>query len=321
MIAERRLQVQNSPRQYQQQAPQALPQPFYDPGYDLYRTRSANSLENLSRPLDPPLSSAIDPSLTDILRRPPVGAKTPLPPASIALSNNPRVQFNDNVRYNEYTPNPRSVPNVPVQQLHTTPTTFGTSRQPVVDNGFNFTEEQNKDLKSLKAKEYQEELQRQVREKQMQKQREKEEKEKMDKKMLMETMTYNPFGRSGGGAPIKDKEGNVVADLSQVKSDSARFSPRDIVPPQNQFAFPAPNNPKGSNEMLNLLFKSPQSPTTQQSFFGGGFNTASNNNNNGDQSFARGGNGIFGEGKSDEKKKQEEKYKAELQQQVFVMPF
>jgi centrosome and spindle pole-associated protein 1 len=317
LIAERRLQVQNSPRQYQQQAPQPLPPPSYDPGYDLYRTRSANSLENLSRPLDPPISSAIDPSLADILRRPPVGAKTPLPPPPPTV---PRVQFSDNVRYNEYPPNPRSVPNLPIQQFHTAPTTtFGTSRQAAADNGFNFTEDQNKDLKSMKAKEYQEELQRQVREKQMQKQREKEEKERTDKKMLMETMNYNPFGRSGGGAPIKDKDGNVVADLSQVKSDSARFSPREIVPPQNQFNFP---NPKGSNEMLNLLFKSPQSPTTQQSFFGGALNSATNNNNNNnDQTFARGGNGIFGEGKSDEKKKQEEKYKSELQQQVFTLRF
>lgn len=72
------------------------------------RTRSANSFENLARyPPDyypaqvqtfvPP----IDPSLTDILRRPPVGLRS----AFGVPHSAPRVQFNENVIYNEFTPN------------------------------------------------------------------------------------------------------------------------------------------------------------------------------------------------------------------------
>lgn len=81
-------------------------------GGDMYngiRTLSANSLENLRpmpveayrAPLPPaPTGSGVDPSLTDILRRPPVGLRsTPVVP-----NVSSRVQFSNNVRMNEYQP-------------------------------------------------------------------------------------------------------------------------------------------------------------------------------------------------------------------------
>ena len=341
VIADRRLQLQNSPRRNDQGG-----------SNDFLRRNSADSLENLRQmqlyqqqqqqpveawrtPVPPVLSSDIDPSLADILRRPPVGLKTPVP--------SQRVQFNDNVRYTNYSPPPQQQqqqqqqyqPNQYQQQA-----TLQSYQQPAApysdpyrqnqqqqqqSNAFNFSEEaNNKDSKEYKQKMYQEELQRQVREKQMQKQREKDEKEKLDKKMLDEAVSYNPFGRAGGGAPIKDREGNTVADLSQVRADPDQYSPRTLTQAaQNPFLYPNSSSKTGSNEMLNFMMTQ-QQPHQQQSSIlnigggsgGGGGGGGTNRQVNEDSPFARGGNGIFGEGKSDTQKKAQEKYQSELQKQV-----
>ena len=155
----------------------------------------------------------------------------------------------------------------------------------------------------------------------MQKQREKDEQERLDKKMLAEIASYNPYGRAGGGAPIKDKEGNTVADLSQVKADPSQYSPRDLPSQQQKPSFNFnPNlgfSPSGPNTFApfnNSNFLTPSQQAQQQQNF---LNSSRGNPPPGeDQKFARGGNGIFGEAKSDDQKKQEEKYKMELQRQI-----
>nr|XP_022314209.1 trichohyalin-like isoform X8 [Crassostrea virginica] len=57
---------------------------------------------------------------------------------------------------------------------------------------------------------YQEELDRQIEEKRYRKQREKEEQMRYEKKLDDEIKNYNPFGRGGGGAPLRDNQGNIV---------------------------------------------------------------------------------------------------------------
>ncbi|XP_070784596.1 centrosome and spindle pole-associated protein 1 [Enoplosus armatus] len=63
---------------------------------------------------------------------------------------------------------------------------------------------------------YQEALRQQIKEREERKRREKEEKERYDAKIEAEMMEYNPWGRNGGGAPIKDQKGNLVSDLNQM---------------------------------------------------------------------------------------------------------
>ncbi|XP_078147664.1 centrosome and spindle pole-associated protein 1 [Centroberyx gerrardi] len=63
---------------------------------------------------------------------------------------------------------------------------------------------------------YQEALRQQIKESEERKRREKEEKERYDAKIEAEMVAYNPWGRSGGGAPIKDKGGNLISDLNQM---------------------------------------------------------------------------------------------------------
>lgn len=54
----------------------------------------------------------------------------------------------------------------------------------------------------------------QIKEREERKRRDKEEKERYNAKMEAEMMAYNPWGRSGGGAPIKDQKGNLFSKLA-----------------------------------------------------------------------------------------------------------
>ena len=160
-------------------------------------------------------------------------------------------------------------------------------QQNAVDTGFSFSEERDRDLKTMKAKEYSDELQRQMREKEIQKQRERAEQEILDKKMLVENALYNPYGRGGGGAPLKDRDGNVIADLSQIRTSDPNHSPREPRPP--------------SNEILNRLVLMQQPVTTVTTLTPLTTLTTLTNasilKKDEEPNYARGGNGIFGEAK------------------------
>lgn len=298
---------------------------------DALRELSANSLRPTTLAIDPLPLPAVDPGLTEILRRPPVGlrasASNPMLPlaqnnistsSSSAINNDlmmmqmmmqqqqqqqqrqspvfgansayqerPRIQFTG---FNCKTPmwsylGPKLI-YVCYKAAQNSPTV--TTGGPT---GFNFTEEQNKDSKQVKAREYQEELARQVREKQLQKQREKDEQERLDKRLLAETAQYNPFGRGGGGAPLKDRDGNIIANLSQAKNAAnvgsdhpAQYSPRSFSQAPPTFDMEPRRN--SAEQFLNS--------GTRNMFFEKKREVRSGSD---EPSFARGGNGIFGEGK------------------------
>ncbi|XP_076147017.1 centrosome and spindle pole-associated protein 1 isoform X2 [Alosa pseudoharengus] len=63
---------------------------------------------------------------------------------------------------------------------------------------------------------YQEALKQQIRERQERKMRELEERERCDAKLEAEMKNYKPWGRGGGGAPIKDDHGNLISDLKRM---------------------------------------------------------------------------------------------------------
>ncbi|XP_064625775.1 centrosome and spindle pole-associated protein 1-like isoform X6 [Lineus longissimus] len=148
--------------------------------------------------------------------------------------------------------------------------------------------------KRTKAAEYQRELERQMQEQKMKKLREKAEKDAYERKLEEEIRNYNPFGRGGGGAPLKDATGNIVADLRSHQG--------------------------GGGPQLG--------GTTQE--LGGGGQIAStprsvrNNEPNyltprgpdGEPTHARGGHGIFGAPKTNAEKDVTEKYKEELRLQI-----
>ncbi|XP_043081843.1 centrosome and spindle pole-associated protein 1 isoform X3 [Puntigrus tetrazona] len=63
---------------------------------------------------------------------------------------------------------------------------------------------------------YQEALKQQIHERQQRRHREKVEKELYDAKIKAEMKAYEPWGRAGGGAPLRDDHGNLISDLKQM---------------------------------------------------------------------------------------------------------
>ena len=197
----------------------------------------------------------------------------------IAPNYNQNMQPNPVPRQNVQNPMPRSK----VQN----------NARPTEDRMFNFSEDAGKNAKAMKVKEYQEELNRQIREKQLMKQREKEEQNRMDEKIKNENLSYDPYGRSGGGAPIKDVSGNIVADLATIKPDLGQFSPRDLQ--KRNFQYPPPQMAAQAPAQYQPI---PQPVANQSYDYNSQFSEGGGNTERkADQKFARGGNGIFGEGK------------------------
>lgn len=299
-----------------------------------YRPVSQNSLEYFNQPqpevanipqrtfpqqydsYQPAPAAAIDPSLTAILSRPPVGYTKsfvnvpqyqPQPQYNSGMSQPlnqiPNIELNQSNQQNYY---PKPQQNQPKSNFPTNnpPKTSRAKDEGVFD--FSNNNQNNKEtLKAQKAKEYQNELNAQIREKQLQKQREKEAQNTFDEKMRIENLSYDPYGKSGGGAPVRDNTGNIVANLNTVKANPSQFSPRELQVPQN-VAYPVPNAPQ---------YGYPAEQTNKSVNFGEGGGLTERRAEQ-EKVHARGGNGIFGEAKSDGQKKKEDKYKEELQKQI-----
>ncbi|XP_037985035.1 centrosome and spindle pole-associated protein 1 isoform X11 [Motacilla alba alba] len=80
-----------------------------------------------------------------------------------------------------------------------------------------YSEEKTKPSKEATLS-YQQELQQQIREREERRRQEREEKEKLEAEMK----NYNPWGRGGGGAPLKDAEGNLISITFAQASPFAR---------------------------------------------------------------------------------------------------
>ncbi|KAM5315334.1 centrosome and spindle pole-associated protein 1 isoform 1-T4 [Glossophaga mutica] len=78
-----------------------------------------------------------------------------------------------------------------------------------------FFEDKPKPSKQL-LQSYQEALQQQIREREERRKKEREEKEEYEAKLEAEMRTYNPWGKGGGGAPLRDSEGNLITDLNRM---------------------------------------------------------------------------------------------------------
>ncbi|NWH34296.1 CSPP1 protein, partial [Chloropsis hardwickii] len=141
---------------------------------------------------------------------------------------------------------------------------------------------------------YQQELQQQIREREERRRQEREEKEKLEAAMR----NYNPWGRGGGGAPLKDAEGNLITDLNVMhkRNEEAYHNPearlyedkRAIV--DLSLASSRPENSEAStNKIAGITFVQ-ASP------------------------FARGN--VFGEPPSPEQLKRQESYKNFLRLQI-----
>ncbi|PAA89141.1 hypothetical protein BOX15_Mlig018980g1, partial [Macrostomum lignano] len=213
------------------------------------------------------------------------------------------------------------------------------------------TEQERKAQAAARQKaEYAKELERQMAEKRATEIKRKREREEFERKKEAEIAAYDPFGKGGGGAPIKDAQGNTRANLKQVmrETDDDRLSNSghraaatgdgydDFRGRGGDFSSGvAPAGSADRDDWMQQLdgLKDLQTRLSK-SFtddFGGFSNaTAANATNSRQQKdvqqqekqqqqqpqHARGGHGIFGRGLSDEQKRQRERYQEELRQQV-----
>lgn len=141
--------------------------------------------------------------------------------------------------------------------------------------------------------EYMKELEKQMQEKKIQKLKAKQEQERYDKRLEEENKQYNPFGRGGGGAPLKDSSGNILANLYKIKQNDVQLASFD----QNMPPAAAKIQQGQQLDTDNFLATLP--------------------NLNEEPTHARGGHGIFGQPKTDAQKTAMDKYREELQKQMI----
>ncbi|XP_040210296.1 centrosome and spindle pole-associated protein 1 isoform X2 [Rana temporaria] len=70
------------------------------------------------------------------------------------------------------------------------------------------------------AQSYQKELEQQIREKNEKRRNERDEQERYDAKLEAEMKSYNPWGKGGGGAPLRDGKGNLITDLKRMHKEN-----------------------------------------------------------------------------------------------------
>ncbi|NXR52129.1 CSPP1 protein, partial [Hippolais icterina] len=156
-----------------------------------------------------------------------------------------------------------------------------------------YSEEKTKPSKEATLS-YQQELQQQIREREERRRQEREEKEKLEAEMR----NYNPWGRGGGGAPLKDAEGNLITDLNIMhrRNEEAYHNPEA-----------RPYEDKRAIVDLSLASSRPEnSEASTNKIAGITFAKAS--------PFARGN--VFGEPPSAEQLKRQESYKNFLRLQI-----
>ncbi|XP_052826869.1 centrosome and spindle pole associated protein 1 [Octopus bimaculoides] len=161
--------------------------------------------------------------------------------------------------------------------------------------------ESDNNMNSTRKKEqiYLKALERQIEEKKAQKLKEKRELENYEKTLEEESRNYNPFGRGGGGAPLKDSSGNVLANLRQIKRDLMNEDPTARI---NQITSAS------LQEMSNFGLSSKEVTAGPHSNL---------NNPLMETSHARGGHGIFGQPKTEAQKSAMDQYRDELQKQIM----
>ncbi|KAL1775619.1 centrosome and spindle pole-associated protein 1 isoform X1 [Sigmodon hispidus] len=84
----------------------------------------------------------------------------------------------------------------------------------LVNSGLIFEDKPKPSKQSLQS--YQEALQEQIREREARRKKERIEKEEYEAKLEAEMRIYNPWGKGGGGAPLRDAKGNLITDLNRM---------------------------------------------------------------------------------------------------------
>ncbi|XP_061095943.1 centrosome and spindle pole-associated protein 1 isoform X2 [Conger conger] len=180
------------------------------PNQDFHRGLS----DTLGEIMVPRITGALPPpppTLTDAYRTPYdaayyyYGARNPLDP-SLAYYGPPAGGLPPGAPPYQHTGGPPQQ----MSQMGTGPTGVGAGA--VV--GVFPTERPKQSKESMQS--YQEALRKQMQERQERNKQEKEEKVRFEAQLDAERRTYNPWGKGGGGAPLRDSWGNLITDLNRM---------------------------------------------------------------------------------------------------------
>ncbi|NWI12837.1 CSPP1 protein, partial [Crypturellus soui] len=140
-----------------------------------------------------------------------------------------------------------------------------------------FSDEKTKSPKEATLS-YQQELQLQIRDREERRRQEKEEKERYEAKLEAEMRNYNPWGKGGGGAPLRDAKGNLITDLNMMhkQNEDAYHNPearlyedkRAIVSVDLSLASPRPENAEASTNKIAGFTLAQTSPFARGNVFG-----------------------------------------------------
>ncbi|XP_068381787.1 centrosome and spindle pole-associated protein 1 isoform X9 [Eschrichtius robustus] len=89
-----------------------------------------------------------------------------------------------------------------------------------INSGLFFEDKPKPSKQTLQS--YQDALQQQIREREERRKKEREEKEEYEAKLEAEMRSYNPWGKGGGGAPLRDAKGNLISHMQTQSSPFAR---------------------------------------------------------------------------------------------------
>ncbi|XP_017668021.1 PREDICTED: centrosome and spindle pole-associated protein 1 isoform X6 [Lepidothrix coronata] len=140
-----------------------------------------------------------------------------------------------------------------------------------------FSEEKTQSSKEATLS-YQQELQQQIREREERRRQEREEKERYEAKLEAEMRNYNPWGRGGGGAPLRDAKGNLITDLNIMhkQNEDAYHNPearlyedkRALVAVDLSLASSRPENTEASTNKIAGFTFAQASPFARGNVFG-----------------------------------------------------
>ncbi|XP_074800378.1 centrosome and spindle pole-associated protein 1 isoform X7 [Natator depressus] len=184
-----------------------VPAPTVSPVNEDFHRGLSNTLGEIVAPRIAPLPPPPPPTLTDNYRTPYddayyfYGARNPLDP-NLAY-------YGAGMMGMHPTPNIEDLPGkVPADQAVSNIGQRNTGGRP---RGLGIFPEEKPKPFIESAFSYQEELQQQIREREERRRREKEEKELYEAKLEAEMRNYNPWGKGGGGAPLRDTKGNLIS--------------------------------------------------------------------------------------------------------------
>ncbi|KAM7174941.1 centrosome and spindle pole-associated protein 1 isoform 4-T4 [Macrochelys suwanniensis] len=238
-----------------------VPAPTISPVNEDFHRGLSNTLGEIVAPRIAPLPPPPPPTLTDNYRTPYddayyfYGARNPLDPnlafyGAGMMGMQPAPNIED---LPGKVPADQAVSNIGQRNIGGRPRGLGI-----------FPEEKPKPFKESTLS-YQEELQQQIREREERRRREKEEKERYEAKLEAEMRNYSPWGKGGGGAPLRDTKGNLITDLNMMhkQNEDAYHNPearhyqdkRAIVSVDQSLASPRPENTEAStNKIAGFTF-------------------------------------------------------------------